>query len=154
MTAEQIRALGREPRPLDALGAKVTADSIAGGYEAERAADGDPQTSWHSAWEPQPAPHPHWLQIEFAQPTALAGLACLPRADMNNGRIGSFEVRVSDDGRTWGAPVAAGRWEDGAQRREIRFAQSLTARFVRLVALDEVRGRAFASMAEIEPILP
>lgn len=151
---EQIRALMSEPRPLDAPGAKVTADSEAEGYEAARAADGDPATLWHSAWDPAPTPYPHWLQLEFAKPGAIAGLVILPRGDMNNGRIARFEVRASDDGATWGEPLATGRWTDGVARREIRFTKPVRTRFLRLVALDEVHGRAFASVAEIEPILP
>jgi hypothetical protein len=134
------------------LGAKVSASTAERGYEAAKVMDGDPDTIWHTRYSPAEEPFPHHLTIDLGAARSVRGLRCLPRQDMANGRIAEFEVQLSADGKTWSAPVAAGRWPDGAAWQEAAFpAQS--ARFVRLVAKSEVSQRAFASAAEVEIVM-
>jgi hypothetical protein len=66
---------------------------------------------------------------------------------MPNGRIADFEVYVEDE------LVATGTWPDGVGRHEVRFETVVRGRRLRLVALSEVNGNAFASLAELELIL-
>ena len=79
----------------------------------------------------------------------VTGLTYLPRADQANGRIADYEVYGSRDGKNWGSPLAQGTWPNTAQLKTIRFAQTQEIRYLRLKALSEVKGQAFASAAEI-----
>ncbi len=150
VTTDQVRGLFREVPTVRKLGAKAWADSQQSGYEAARAIDGNPATMWHTAWEPQLISPPHWLAIDLQQPVTLAGLNCLPRSDQENGRIGTFEVYASDDPEQWGEPVASGQWKNDAKPKIVRFDQPASGRYVKLVVLREVNGRAWSSIAEID----
>ena len=55
-------------------------------------------------------------------------------------------------GRSWGSPAARGAFPDDAQQQEILFKTPQTGRFVRLVALTEVSGHPFTSVAELDVI--
>ena len=57
----------QQSNTLRKLGAKIHADSAAPGHEAALAIDGDPDTHWHSQWEPSPAPMPHELTMDIPQ---------------------------------------------------------------------------------------
>jgi hypothetical protein len=132
------------------FGAAAEADSQNADYPAENAIDGDPDTIWHTQWEPSPAPLPHHLIVDLQKPVALAGLIYLPRQDMANGRIADYAIYVSNDRQSWGEPVGAGRWPDGRTKQIVRFEKPLTARFLKLVATSEVGGNAFAAVAELD----
>jgi len=83
----------------------------------------------------------------------MAGMKVLPRQDNNpNGRIAEFAVFLSDDGQAWGDAIVRGTWDGRAIERVIRFPQSIRARFLKLVALKEIRGQPFTSIAEIDII--
>jgi hypothetical protein len=129
---------------------KAKADSEAPGYGAANAVDGNPDTIWHTAWEPAPAPMPHHLVIDLGKERTVKGILYTPRQDMENGRIGDYEVYVSKDGTSWGEAVASGTWPNGAEKRTVRFPRPVVARFVKLVAKSEVKGNAFAAAAEVE----
>jgi len=153
LTPDQVCALFKEPSLLQRLGATIRVDSQAEGYEAWRAIDGDPATLWHTAWEPEPAGHPHHLVIDLKEPVEVAGLVYVPRQDMINGRIARFAVYVSDDPGRWGRPAVTGEWPDGAARRTVRFPEPRKGRYLKLEALSEVKGQPFASVAEIDVIV-
>ena len=134
----------QQPNTLRKLGARIHADSEAAGHEAALAIDGDPDTCWHSAWEPAPAPMPHELTVDFPQEVTLAGLTCLPRQDMANGRIAACEVFAN------GRKIAAATWRNTDKLQTLRFSQSLTTRSLRLVITSEVKGNPFAAIAELD----
>ena len=69
---------------------------------------------------------------------------------MDNGRIADYEFYASEDGDSWGSPVAKGRFDAGAGEQTVRFDKPCRGRFVRLVALSEAGGRPWASMSEFE----
>jgi hypothetical protein len=126
------------------------ADSQARGYEAAKAIDGDQETIWHTAWEPQPAPMPHYLIVDLGKERTVKGVIYTPRQDMANGRIGRYEVYLSKDGNAWGEAVASGTWPNAPARQHVRLKQPVTARYVKLVAKSEVGGNAFAAVAELK----
>ena len=151
LTPDQLAGLFRPLSGLAKLGAKVSASSAERGYEAAKVMDGDPATLWHTRYSPAEEPFPHHLTIDLGAARPVRGLRYLPRQDMSNGRIAEFEVLLSADGKTWSAPVASGRWPDSTAWQEATWpAQS--ARFVRLVGKSEVKGQAFASVAELEVV--
>jgi len=129
---------------LQRLGAKIHADSEAPGYEAELAIDDDPNTCWHTQWQPSPAPMPHELVIEFGREVTLTGITYLPRQDMANGRIAECEIFA--DGRL----VTSANWPNSSELQTVRFANPVIAHTLRLLIKSEVNRKAFASIAELD----
>ncbi|MEV6955861.1 TIM-barrel domain-containing protein [Streptomyces sp. NPDC051183] len=118
---------------------------------ARNAFDGNPATIWHTAWSSgTPAPLPHEIQIDLGARHTVDGLGYLPRQDGGvNGRIGGYEVYVSDTTADWGSPVAGGTFADTAARKDITLA-ARAGRYLRLKALTEAGGRGpWSSAAEI-----
>ena len=152
-TLDEVRALLKEPPLLQRLGATTSASSQQRGYEASLAIDGDPKTIWHTTWEPEAVGPPHHLTIDLGKVMPVLGLTYLPRQDMTNGRIATYEIVTSQDGTAWSDPVAAGTWPNTPAMKRVRFKAPVRARFVRLVARSEANGRAWASAAEVDVIL-
>ncbi|MFD7781497.1 TIM-barrel domain-containing protein [Streptomyces nojiriensis] len=118
---------------------------------AARAFDGNPATFWHTAWSSaKPAPLPHEIQIDLGARCTVDGLGYLPRQDGGvNGRIGRYEVYVSDTTADWGPPVASGTFADTAAAKTAALAPK-SGRYLRLKALTEAGGRGpWTSAAEI-----
>ncbi|WP_328967193.1 TIM-barrel domain-containing protein [Streptomyces sp. NBC_00239] len=118
---------------------------------ATNAFDGNPATKWHTAWSSgRPAALPHEIQIDLGARYALDGLGYLPRQDGgSNGRIGGYEVYVSDTTAAWGSPAATGTFADTAAGKTVPLA-GRTGRYLRLKALTEAGGRGpWTSAAEI-----
>ncbi|MYT27134.1 DUF5110 domain-containing protein, partial [Streptomyces sp. SID7760] len=132
----------------------VSADSQETAAEngaAKNAFDGNPATLWHTAWSSgTPAALPHEIRIDLGARYAVDGLGYLPRQDGGvNGRIGGYEVYVSDSTTDWGPPVATGTFADTAAAQSVRTAPK-TGRYLRLRALTEAGGRGpWTSAAEI-----
>jgi hypothetical protein len=148
MTAARLADLLKEPGVLQKLGATVSASNHHPSHRPDLAIDGNPVTIWHTTWEP-PAQPPHELILDLKKPVRLRGMTYLPRQDMTNGRIARYEVYVSLDGKEWGQAVAAGTWPNDAARKTVQFEKPRDARFIKLVALSEVRGQPFAAVAEM-----
>jgi len=145
--------LWRTPGVLEQLGAHASADSSEPGFEPARAIDGNAETMWHTAWNPSPSPLPHHWTLELQRPVALKGLRLVPRQDGNpNGQLAECEIQVSDDGKAW-ETVARQSWDNRPVEREILFAGPRDTRFIRIVAIREIRNQPFASIAEVELIL-
>ncbi len=152
MTPEQLAELWKQPSAMQKLGATVTADNSHPDHAAELAIDENPSTIWHTNWRPMAQP-PHYLILDLKKSVRVSGLTYLPRQDLTNGRIARYEIYVSPDGENWGKPVAEGTWPNDAMLKTVRFDQPHEARFVKLVALSEVKGQPFASVAEVGVIL-
>jgi beta-galactosidase len=151
VSLETLRGLYREPTALRRMGATVTADSEQSDYEAHRAIDDDPDTIWHTAWDPV-QPLPHWLAVDLKEPREIFGLKVLPRSDMANGRIGDYQIHISRDGDQW-QRMAGGHWPNSAASQTVRFENPVTTRYIKLVALTEVNGNGFTSVAEIDILM-
>jgi hypothetical protein len=132
---------------LQQLGASIHADSEAPGYEAARAIDDDPDTCWHTQWQPSPTPMPHELVIEFGREVTLAGLTYLPRQDMANGRLAACELFAN------GQRIASATWPNTSQLQTLRFPQPVTTRSLRLLIRSEVNGHPFAGVAELDVLV-
>ncbi len=145
-----LQSLLRTPSWLEQLEATVRADSQHAGYEAERAIDGNPNTIWHTAYGSDSPPHPHELVVDLRGVHEIRGVAYLPRQDMANGRIARYEIYACEDGNAWGKPLAVGQWPDSQDRQTVLFAAGVRARYIRLVAISEVHGNPFASVAELD----
>ena len=131
----------------------VSADSQETSAEngaAANAFDGNPATLWHTAWSSaKPAPLPHEIQIDLGARYAVDGLGDPPRQDGGvNGRIGGYEVYVSDTTAYWGPPVASGTFADTAAAKTTALSVK-SGRYLRLKALTEAGARCRTSAAEI-----
>lgn len=118
---------------------------------ATGAFDGNPATHWHTAWSSgTPAALPHEIRIDLGARYAVDGLGHLPRQDGGvNGRIGGYEVYVSDTTTDWGPPVATGTFADTAAAKTVALPPK-NGRYLRLRALTEAGGRGpWTSAAEI-----
>jgi hypothetical protein len=152
LTAEQVRGL-----MAGLTGAKrgnvqtIKASSAEPAYEPENALDGDPSTMWHTAFTSARPNFPHDLVVEFKAPLTLRGFTALPRQDNNrNGWIKDYAFFVSDDGKSWGEPVAKGAFPANDQLKTATFKEPVRARFVRLVALSGHAAGPYASLAELD----
>lgn len=152
MTPEQLTDLWTKPTAMQKLGVTATADNSHPSHTAEMAIDNNRATIWHTHWGPMAQP-PHYLVLDLKQSVRVFGITYLPRQDMTNGRIARYEVYVSGDGENWGKPAAEGTWPNDAAVKTVRFAEPQNARFVKLVALSEVREQPFASAAEVGIVL-
>ncbi|PWW66821.1 galactose oxidase [Actinokineospora spheciospongiae] len=100
--------------------------------------DGNPATVWETA---AAGPLPQSITIDTRRTQPVSGLVYTPRTTGGTGVLGQYEIRLSLDGTTWGAPVAAGTAADDATAKAFSFAVTGT-RFVRLTALTEAGNRA------------
>ena len=94
---------------------------------AARTIDGNPKTVFETGFG-------GFVAVDLGARAPVEGFVYTPRA---NGQQAAhlFEVSISDDGKTWSAPVAGGRFdniENNPVAQTIRFAQPAQARFIRL----------------------
>lgn len=95
-TLAELQALAADGKPIARDDWKVVyADSEemqGDDGNAENALDGDDSTFWHSEWVDRSPAHPHALVIDFGSNQTIAGVRCLPRQDMPNGRIKNYRI--------------------------------------------------------------
>jgi hypothetical protein len=115
---------------------------------AENAFDGNRNTFWHSKWYRGADPLPHEIRIDLGGDYLITGFKYLPRQDMANGRIADYQFYVSEDGVNWGPAVAAGRFPNTTVEQTVSF-QAVPGSYVRLVALKEVNGNPWTTVAEL-----
>ena len=97
--------------------------------------------------------HPHWLKIDFGKSLNITAVIYLPRQGGNaNGRVKNYELYVSADGKQWGQPVAKGAFKGKDKEETIKLAKPATGRYLKLVALSEIQGQKFASIAELDVV--
>lgn len=155
LTVGQLTDLSKQPSALQRMGASVRADSEEPGHEAALAIDDNPDSMWHTAWTDGTPGFPHELTLTFKQPATIRGVKLLPRRDNNrNGWIRDVAVYVSDDGKTWGTPVAEADLSNDAGWKTVTFDRPVRARHLRIRALrPQVPAHPWASLAELDLIV-
>ncbi|RYG35313.1 DUF4981 domain-containing protein, partial [bacterium] len=118
--------------------------------EPENAIDGDPETYWHSRWNPKTA-GPHSLTLEFKESKSLTGVRITPRQDMQNGRVKDYDIYVSADGQSWGSAIASGTLPDSGDVQTVSFAKAASGKFLRLVVKSDHSNGDLGAVAELEP---
>ena len=89
------------------------------------------------------------MDFDCSELKTIKGFTYLPRQDGgNNGNIKGYRVQLSQDGKTWSAPVAEGEFDRGAALKRVAFATPQRARYLRFTALSSQNGLDFASGAE------
>jgi hypothetical protein len=119
---------------------------------AVNAFDGMASTYWHTEWQSEGphAPLPHEIQIDLGDKYVIEGMRYLPRQTVEvNGTIARYEFYAGLSTEDWGAPVASGTWAANQQEKRVTF-EPVTARYIRLVALSEINGGDWTSVAELD----
>lgn len=133
------------------VGANVSTDSQDRLYPVRDVMDGRSPTIWHTGWK---ASYPHHLTLEFANPAKINGLTCLPRQDgKRSGWIKDYAVYLSDDGKTWGQPIASGEFPKDDKMHPIKFEKPVQARYMKFEAVSGFGADPHASLAELD-LLP
>lgn len=117
------------------------------GEEAYKAIDGNLSTIWHSRWVTSATKHPHQIVVDMASLLEVDKFIYTPR-NSENGRIKDYELYFSKDGEIWENKVA-GTFENSSSAQVITLKKPVVARYFKLIALSEVRGREWASAAEL-----
>ena len=122
---------------LPTAGTTLTAGSLEpseGSLEA--LLDGDPDSFYHSNWSgTRPTSDDFWITLELPEVTEVSGLRYLPRQSSANGRILSYEISYSLDGKEW-TTVAAGDWADNGSWKIADFGKNVEAKYVKIFAVD------------------
>jgi beta-galactosidase len=96
--------------------------------------------------------YPHWVDFDAGKTKTMKGCVYTPRQDSANGRVKEYEIFVSNDGKNWGQPVAAGTFPQGSEAHKVLFDKAVKARYIRFKALSEQHGEAWATGAEFSII--
>ena len=131
----------------------VDVDSQETAGEDGRAAnvlDGNPATYWHTQWSAPVTPgYPHHVAVDLGGSHVVSGIQYTRRQNSANGAIDGFEVYTSQDGVSWGEAATTGRFTSGLAPQRATFAPR-KARFVKVVALSQLSGQPWATMAELD----
>lgn len=121
-----IKGIGAQVSCADQPGTPITA-----------LVDGDEKSMWHSSWGGKATPFK--LELDLKAVYDLDKLQYLPREDAGNGTWLSAIVSYSQDGQNWSQ---AERWEmtRGNKLEELKLAQGIQARYIRLEVSDAVGG--------------
>ncbi|MGE4285341.1 MAG: glycoside hydrolase family 2 TIM barrel-domain containing protein [Phycisphaerae bacterium] len=140
---------------LDRSGWVITASSDApnSNEAARNAFDGNRNTIWHTKWQGEIPPFPHFIQADMNEILTIRGITILPRQDQfENGNIVEYELLLSLDGEQWRL-ASSGRLPRKRTIQKILLDEPAQARFFKLVSHSEVNGYSFMSAAEIN-VLP
>jgi len=110
------------------------------------AIDGEPSTFWQS--RNYRSDYPHEMHLDMGKRVMTTGMGCLPRQDSEIGRFKEYEVYLSNDGETWGNPVADGEFENSADLQRVEW-NPREARYLRLVMKSPYKPQIFACIAEL-----
>jgi endo-alpha-N-acetylgalactosaminidase len=120
--------------------------------QAANAADGKPDTIWHTQWQDSSPGCPHEIVIQLEPAGKIKGFTYLPRQDdTDHGNIKDYEFYVSADGKEFGDPVSKGTWENNKDKKTVTF-EPKSGGFIKLNAISEVNSEAWTSAAEIDVI--
>jgi beta-galactosidase len=128
----------------------ISVDSQQGGNEAKLAIDGKNDTFWHTQWGSVEPTCPHTLVIDMAQTYNITAITYLTRQDGNqNGMVKAYEFYLSNDGQTWGSPVASGDFKNTTSLQTAKLQTPTAGRYLKFVAKSEINGNAWTSCAEL-----
>jgi hypothetical protein len=120
--------------------------------KATNAFDGSTSTFWHTQYTGSVTPYPHEIQIDLGATYGLDGFRYLPRQDgSNHGMVATWQFYASTDKTNWGTAVATGTFNADTSEERVMFTRT-TARYVRFVALSEIDGNPWASVAELRMV--
>jgi len=118
---------------------------------ATNAFDNSASTIWHTQYTGTTPGHPHEIQIDLGATYTLKGFGYLPRQDKDDhGMVADYQFYVSTDSSNWGTAVATGTFNSDRTQKRVTFATAQTGRYIRFVALSEINGKPWTSVAELD----
>ncbi|HUT26006.1 MAG TPA: discoidin domain-containing protein [Sumerlaeia bacterium] len=118
------------------------------------AIDDNTNSHWITEWSKNRPDYPHEFVIDLGKTHNLAGFGYQSRKANWHGRMTTYEVYVSEDGKTWGEPAATGSFEfpdDNLwEYKEARFDRVAPGRFIRIVGLSEKDDKEWMCAAEFD----
>ncbi len=150
---DEVRVEATSPTPQFLAPEKVSIANVSSAgdfwmgwtFEPEYAIDRRPETRWHS----ENHPRPHSITLDVGKKRDIEGLWLRPRFDKTNGLITEYRIEASTDGREF-ETVDEGGWPVNSSTQVISWPEKVTARFIRLTAVDYVGNQA--SISEIKVI--
>ena len=137
------------PGKLSQAGWKAIASSEHPGYEAAKAIDGDSTTFWHSEYNGG-GKLPQSLTVDLGQSRLLRELRVLQRQDGGHSFITRYALHLSEDGQSF-TKVSEGHWADDATMKAVALSSPLSARWVRVEAMESSGGgKSNVSVAEVQ----
>lgn len=121
--------------------------------ESINAVDGDPNTYWHTRWDPSSPRPPHYLTLDLLSAKKVSGLKLTPRQDMENGRVKEYEIYTSADGKEWGRPIKAGSLPNSRAPQTVKFDSPVRTQFLRIVVVSEQTGQNIAAIGEVDVLV-
>ena len=151
VSSEQMRSLFFETRVMRRLGAVAEIN----GAPAGSTIDGDPNTFVLVGSQEDPVREQVDLKITFNAPVDMAGAVLMSRQNHreHEGEIRGYLLQVSDDGEDW-REVARGELLSTFAPQRIEFSRSVTARYLKLIALSGFGVDKTVSLAELAVIQP
>jgi hypothetical protein len=139
---------------LKAIGGRVSVSSFQKGMEKEKMQDGSNRTFWHTRFKPTLAKPPHYVIFENPKGSLIDGLSYATWSGGNgNGQVKAYAIYLSDDGKSWGAPIVEGELEIRlANEQPILFPKPTNRRFIRFLVTDAftLDGRSLASIGKLD----
>jgi len=116
--------------------------------------DGDLKTFWHTRFAGGFAKPPHYVVLEVPAGTTVVALSYSAWTGGNgNGHVKAHSVTVSEDGKTWGAPLIRGSSKPAiSTEQQITFPTATTKRFIKFEVTDAVShgGQPIAAIGELD----
>lgn len=122
------------------------------GEEGRLLTDRDPSTAWHSMNSVTVAQFPHWIDFDTKGESKITGINYVACMEHWYDRVKDYEIYVSNDGENWGEPIAKGSFLNNSSKQKIEFDKPVTARYLRVKALNNHHGYDYAGIGEIEII--
>ncbi|MDG2123361.1 MAG: DUF1588 domain-containing protein, partial [Verrucomicrobiales bacterium] len=143
---------------LQRIGGHLSVSSFQDGMEKEKMQDGSNRTFWHTRFKPTVATPPHEVVLENPNAAQIDGLSYATWSGGNgNGQVKAYEIYFSDNGESWGDPVASGELEVRlANEQPIVFSTPSTTRFIKFLVTDSVQldGKSLASIGKLDVLTP
>lgn len=128
---------------------QVTTDSQeAGEGEVVNVIDGSEDTYWHTEWSLQEADYPHWVEVDFPANESIRKVRFLQRQNQENGRISRINIEAKVAGQ-W-VVVREVTLRNTTDWIDVDLQTPSLTRAIRIVAISEVGGHKWASLAELE----
>lgn len=115
------------------------------------AIDNNPNTIWHTAWDPVIVQYPHSATVDMGRLNRVCRLTYLPRqSGGDNGDIKTYDLAVSKDGNNWQTVVTDGTFTNDKEEKAIEIPKGKQEfRYFKLTAKSAQNGQAFAGAAEL-----
>jgi hypothetical protein len=119
-----------------------------GDGEVVNVMDGNVDTYWHTTWSQKEDEYPHWVAIKFPNQESIRKVRFLQRQNQENGRISraAIETKVGDK---W-VSVHEITLRNTTDWIEVQLETPIVTNEIRVVAISEVGGHNWASLAEVE----